>query len=675
MKYHQRRRIGFAMLFVVLACPVWAQHRFEEPQRLGPVTPVEGDEEATGASLSESARVLTLPLRLRVAQLMIVTLEGSPGPLVTDNEMLKRYPPGGILLPPMTQPKTVTDYVTKLRGMPLESATGVPLFIGADLHSLPKMNWGPEEYFPPLPSLLALAAIKDLDAVQIAATLMADQAALLGLNLYFGPPLSLAPELPDMPGSVNCFGSDPSFAAEAGLALIGTLRDRGIASVPVGFPGGGLNRPERGPAVLLSSGEALKRRDLLPFRQAIEAGVPLIHVGNTLVPRIDSGNGPASLSPEVMKGLLRDDLGFDGVVVAGPMDGETLRRSQDPSDAAIISLLAGADMILWETAGHRVMKTIDEIVSAVEQGHLEESLIDDALKRVLSMKQELGLATRELPKERDASKLDKKAYVKQALEIERRSITLMKNAGNILPLTKSSIPVGVTGVFGVSELRDALEHELKPVGEQPLVSAKHGGAIYDFEIDRAVRNLGGARTVVCLLTADVRERTQIELVQSLRVGGARVVAVFVGYPTILPELVATADAVVLCYAEPKRATTSLAALNDVLLGNAPIVLDVPGEPISAQLGVPLNFSVWPMLRCPVGRLPLDMQEPFTLGTGLSYRSEEALKTVRWDFGDGSKSKDFIAENTYEDPGTYAVTVDIADCYKREQTGIFEVVVE
>ena len=141
--------------------------------------------------------------------------------------------------------------------------------------------------------------------------------------------------------------------------------ESGLIFSPRGFPGGGQSRTEVSPGVLLTPKSQLRGRDLLPYEHAIEAGAQMLHVGNTLVPTLDK-DALASLSPYVMRQLIRDILDFEGVVVAGPMDAPAVSRLQDSSTAAVLALQAGADMLYWNTAGSKVIRAIGTIAVACQ---------------------------------------------------------------------------------------------------------------------------------------------------------------------------------------------------------------------------------------------------------------------------------------------------------------------
>jgi beta-N-acetylhexosaminidase len=615
-----------------------------------------GQQATDSAAPEAKAEGSSLDLLHGVSQLMLVTLNGTTSPGRDDTRLLSHYTPGGVLLPPLMRPGDVRDYVASLRAV----QSPLPLLIGTNLYDLPKGRTTPNAFFTQIPSLLSVAATHDPEVTAQLGRLIGRQLSAMGFNFNLGPSLELAPDLPGVRGTLSCLGSDPVFAAEAGGAMVKALLDAGIVAVPMGFPGGGANRMAKEPAVLVTPRALLERRELLPYRKAIELGAPIIHVGNTYVPTLEHGKVPASLSPVVMRDLLRKTLGFKGVIVAGPMDTNDVALAMDPSRAAIESLKAGADMILWNEAGSRVLKSVDDIVKAINEGALKKDEIEASLKRVVELKEKQGLMKRELPSAGEADKLERdKDGAEAVLAIERRSITLVYNRDGVLPLSKkASVPVGITGELGVEELYDALSKPLKYVTQQPIVSAKYSGRIMDFEINRLTSGGQGVKTAICIFADNGETATKTELVRALKEKGSKVVAVLLGYPSALPALT-DADAVVTAYCEPTAYAATIRALADVLLGKAPVAAAAPEE-IKVKVGEAGAFNTLHLVHSPAGILPVTVDEKFPAGMYTPYEPEASLKKALWDFGDGSKVKDFIAQHTYSKPGRYPITLTVTD---------------
>lgn len=613
-----------------------------------------------------------MTLQQKVAHLMMVTMTGAHQPNAQDLAFLKAYTPGAAIIPKILKPDFAAAYVMKLRGV--QQLSGIPMWVGTNLYRLTRTDRDEFSEFIQLPSPLSLAAAHDAATTQSVAELMAEHLSMMGFNLHLGPSLEMAPTLDSAEGTVYSLGSDVDFIGDT-YDIIRTVFDqRGIVSVPLGFPGGGTNRPKKSSAVLLTPPGMLKETDLAPYIRAVEAKVPLIHVGNTLVPTLDPASPPACVSEAVISGLLRNDLGYEGIIVAGPMDSQDVGGILDPAEAAIRALRHGADMIYWNGSGSTEMRAVDNIVLAVAEKRLEESRINEALKRVLEYKFAHLLAEVAV-KESGTAPLEKqKQLAKRVQAIEQQSITVVQNNGGILPLTKDgAMPIGVTGTVGVEILTQALEEHIKPISQQLITTARHIGEIKDFEIERITSHIRGIRTMVCVFTDTDKPEGQVQLVRKIQAEGAKVVVILLGYPRNLPYL-AVADAVVLAYCDPTKYNQTIAAMGNILAGVTPIGFRDIDRDINVKSGEARTFNAHDFVRMPAGRLPVTLSERFPVGTSAPYNTQALLKKVQWDFGDGEKSKDARTTHAYAAAGRFPVSLSVTTTEGAAASFTFYVVV-
>ena len=670
-------RAGILSL-IVLTVAIGASAQ-DEPQSVfgGPAAsptataPVEPD---AGADAPEPAAVMfdALDPMQRVAQLMMVTAQGQTAPSMEDFAHLKALPPGGVIIRRASDPAKAASYVSKLRG--LEGGTGVPLWIGADLFRLSAPERRALSGYVQIPTMLSVAATQDPALAEEMSLLVAEHMRAMGFDFYLGPSLALSPAVDDLPGTIHCFGADPAFVGEAGVIMTRALRDMGILPMPMGFPGGATTEDPRLPTVLLTAAPQLPEQDLLPFRKVIEGGAEIMHVGPAYVPTLDVASPPACLSRQVITDLLRVRLGFEGIIVAGPMDAPAVTRAMPAEEAAVLALQAGADMLMWDDSGTIIMKAVTRIGQALEHGELSQAVLDASLRKVLDLK----VIQRQTPRSPEsAEKLramaHKSDYEKLVTSEEMRAATLVKNDGGVLPLSEDkSMPLLVTGTTGTELMQKKLEGDIKYVAERRIASAHQLGRIQDFEIDRLERDIRGIRTIVCILTNDEAVPGQIELVQALKATGAKVVVVLIGYPQNLRYLGSQADAVLLSYSDPSTAGLSIDALGEVLLGKGPVSIRAPRGDARVPVGETRVYSVWDLVRAPAGQLPVHISEAFPLGCSVPAFSEETIRKARWDFGDGAKSKELKATHTFAAPGRYDVTLTVEDRQKTTHSETFTV---
>ena len=651
-----------------------------QPSAFGTAAPApKTEEKAAGEGKPEEAPKTPeavfekMELKERIAQLMIVTLQGETAPSGEDVSFMKSYLPGGVVVRQAIDADSAMGYVRLIREFELNAKA--PLLIGADLYELARRDRRAASLYAQLPSLLSVAATRDAACAGQLGGALADLCRSIGFDFHLGPSLELAPSIAEAPGTLNTLGSDPVFAAAAGQAIFQAFADRGVMAVPMGFPGGGNNRSEGTPAVLLTPAPRLAECDLMPYAKVIEGGTKLIHVGNTLMPTLDARSRPASQSKAVITDLLRVKLHFDGLAVAGPIDSEDVVKHADASEAALQALEAGADLLYWNGAESTVMRAVDHLLQLVKTGRLNEAIINEAAKRVLKFKFELREATKDTVKNRQwASALEKRAMNKEAYHIERRAITMAKNDGQVLPLDKHSGMVGVVGTIEVEAFRDALQKYVPRIPEFRIVTAQSVGDIEDFEIERITKNYGAVKTMVCVYTEAPRVTGQVRLLSALKKAGMRVVLVRLGYPAQLDEL-AEADAIVLAYCDSVTYGETLRAVADVLGGAGPIRIDLPAKEIVFTAGESRRFAAAEVVRTPTGYLPVQVSEAFPVGLGLNYDPGKAIKKATWEFGDKKKSKGMSVEHAYGTPGLYAAKLSVKGQKKESASREFRITVE
>ncbi len=616
----------------------------------------------------------SLDLKGRVSQLMLVTLQGERGPQGPDLTLLRTYTPGGAVVRQMLTPDMAAVYARSLRT--IEAESGIPMLIGCDMYELARRERLARSTFIQLPTLLAVAAANDPAATGAWARLLAAHVREMGFNLHLGPSLELAPTLEGAPPTLDTLGSNPTFVADAGETIYQAFLEGGVALMPMGFPGGGLNRLPKSAAVLLTPAPLMRDEDLLPYLRLLTHNPPFLHVGNTLIPMLDPRNRPASLSQAVMRDLLRGELRYEGVIVAGPLDADEMITAYDTAEAAALALENGADMLYWRGGSERIMRVVDRLVQMVEAGRISEAAVNAAAARVLAAKVEYVRGDRLIPKERKLMGLGNRKEIVQAAQlVERRSITLIQNRGQALPLRKdSSTPILVTGTAGVEDLYEALvKYVRKRVGKHTILTAKHVGDIEDFEVQRVTRRAGPVRTAVCVFTDAPRVHGQIKLVRELKGKGATVVVVLLGHPRNAVHF-ADADVMLLAYCDAATTGETLRAMADVLMGEGPVrILESTGD-LHFQTGETRTFDVMEIIQAPAGRLPVTLSDSLPAGFAVPYDPSFTVKRVQWDFGNGTRSKEARTAFAYTAPGRYPITLEIRDARKNTATAVFHAVV-
>lgn len=217
-----------------------------------------------------------------------------------------------------------------------------------------------------------------------------------GFDMDLAPVLEIDTGVADPPLGDRSYGSAPRVVARLGAAYVRGLQAGGIAAVGRSFPGHG--RPStdapNGPPVIDAGRQSLLASELLPFRRAAasDTGIAVIAVSHVTLPHIDGSGATAALSRAVMGGLLRDELGFRGVIVAEDVASvPAAAGSLDPGQAAIQAINAGADLLIatGDLATQQAIR--DALVAALASGSLGRERLVEAVRHVLALKARFGI--------------------------------------------------------------------------------------------------------------------------------------------------------------------------------------------------------------------------------------------------------------------------------------------
>jgi beta-N-acetylhexosaminidase len=340
----------------------------------------------------------------------------------------------------------------------LNARARVPLLVAADLESGPGMRF-PDLVFGP--SAMAVAAAGDLDLAYRRAKATAEAARARGIHVVFAPVADVNND-PDNPViNVRSFGEEPTAVSRFVAATVKGLQDGGAIATLKHFPGHGDTAVDshRSLPVLPFDRARLDALELVPFRAGLAAGARAVMTAHLSVPALDptpapplagggpvyagavveverEGTVPATLSRAMTTTLLREELGFGGLVFTDAMDMGGVTAHFETGEAAVRALEAGADVVLMPP-DPRV--AIAAIVAAVESGRFPEARLDQAVARLLSEKERLGLYREKSPPLQEiAGKAGTRAQKATEEEVARRGLTLVREAVGVLPLKNES---------------------------------------------------------------------------------------------------------------------------------------------------------------------------------------------------------------------------------------------
>jgi len=300
-----------------------------------------------------------------------------------------------------------------------------------------------------LPGNMALGAARSRALAWRAGDVIGSELASLGINTNFAPDLDVNNN-PDNPViGVRSFGEDPQLVGDLGVAYMRGLQHNGIIATVKHFPGHGDTAVDShlGLPQVPYGLERLANLELIPFRQAIAAGADAIMTAHVTYPKLEAATVPsqkdgsnialpATLSPVIISGLIREKLGFDGVIFTDAMNMQAISDHFGQTDAAIRAIQAGVDIVLMPLELEQV---IQGVADAVRQGEIPEARIDQSLRRILTLKIKRGILKEEDPETIEAEQIRAQEVIgspehrRVESDIAARSITLVKNSG-VLPL-------------------------------------------------------------------------------------------------------------------------------------------------------------------------------------------------------------------------------------------------
>ena len=289
----------------------------------------------------------------------------------------------------------------------------------------------------------AVGAAPDAAALERQGAIIAGEARAVGVQLVLAPVLDVLQTPEAAVIGTRSFGADPDVAAELGAAFVRGLQRGGVLATAKHFPGHGGTETDSHHrlATIAGSREHLDRVDLVPFRAAVEAGVAAVMPGHLAVPALDGrADRPATLSPEILGGLLREELGFSGLVVSDALEMEGARAGRFDGEVAASAVAAGVDVILVPTdpvVAHA------SLVRAVRAGRLPEARLDAAVSRVLTAKARLGLFGDRRPPGALADSFSDPGARAWAESLFSRGLVLVRDPEELLPFS--------TGIGGAGE--------------------------------------------------------------------------------------------------------------------------------------------------------------------------------------------------------------------------------
>lgn len=337
------------------------------------------------------AMISEMSLEEKVCQLFFITPESLTGTDVvtqagdTTKACLEQYPVGGLIYfsQNIDTEKQLTSMISNS-----QSYSKIPLFIGIDEEGgslVARIANHPNFDVTTFPDMAEIGASGDPAKAYEVGSTIGSYLSDYGFNLDFAPVADVLINPENTAIGSRSFGSDPSVVSEMVKEEVLGLQDQQVSAVLKHFPGHGATTEDshNGAAIVNRSLDELRNAEFLPFEAGIQAGADFVMVGHLQVPQVIPDDTPASLSSVMITDILRNELGFDGIVITDSLSMGAVTDYYTPAEAAVMCIQAGGDIILMP---QDFKQAYQGVLDAVNNQTISEDRINESVKRILRVK-------------------------------------------------------------------------------------------------------------------------------------------------------------------------------------------------------------------------------------------------------------------------------------------------
>ncbi|NOV04170.1 beta-N-acetylhexosaminidase [Paenibacillus planticolens] len=410
--------------------------------------------------MSSSSGNLHQPLTLRqkVGQLFICGFE-SPEPNAAITQLIEDYGLGGVIYfrRNVKEAHQLARLSAELQEISLRSG-GQPLFIAVDQEG--GMVSRIEKGATLLPGNMALGAAFAPAGVYASSKIMGKELRQMGVNMNFAPCLDINNNRLNPVIGVRSYGETAAIVGDMGTHAVKGLQDMGVIATVKHFPGHGDTSEDshHDLPVVPHSMERLMELEMAPFIKAIEGGVDAIMTAHVVFAALEQNGVPSTLSYRILTELLREELGFKGLIVTDCLEMKAISEGIGVAEGAVRAIEAGSDLILVSHRLDRQVSAMEAVIAAVESGRIPESRIDESVLRVMTYKCKRDIQYDRLePIPEGAISTPEHQFL--AKELSRKSITLVKNEAGILLDRNESTLVIWTEVQTGTEIDEVVDRQ------------------------------------------------------------------------------------------------------------------------------------------------------------------------------------------------------------------------
>ncbi|MCL2050874.1 MAG: beta-N-acetylhexosaminidase [Lachnospiraceae bacterium] len=349
--------------------------------------------EISALDIYVDSQIALLSLEEKIAGLFIITPEALTGANnvtragETTREKLLEYPVGGLIYfrANIESARQITEMLENTRNM-----SKYPIFLALDEEGGEVTRLASRNIAENVGPMEDIGATNNPQLAKEAGITIGTYMSEFGFNLNFAPIADVIIDSENSPAEANPLGTrtfspDPAVAAEMVRAFVQGAKETGVSSTLKHFPGLGNASVDthEGMAITERTINEMQDFEFLPFIAGINEGVEFIMMGHISVPNITGDNTPASLSKKMVTEILREELGFTGIIITDALNMGAITEYYTAADAAVRALQAGADMILMPESFSEAYIGITE---AIESGKLTEERINESLRRIYRVK-------------------------------------------------------------------------------------------------------------------------------------------------------------------------------------------------------------------------------------------------------------------------------------------------
>jgi len=586
-----RLHVLASSLAVLVACA--RPHQEPPPLIPEPVAVLPSDLEVarTDPNLTVDSLLATLSLRAQVGQLVFPWQLGDFSAedgesLAALLEAVDSIGIGGLIV----SIGSPLDVAAKLNI--LQRRSRLPLLVAADLEYGSGMRLQGGTAFPPPMAIGATGSA--LDAYELG-RITALEARAVGIHMTFSPVADVNNNPANPIINTRSFGEDPREVGRLAAAYIRGASEHGLFTTAKHFPGHGDTGTDSHISVPVVSGcwDRLDSLELVPFRAAIAAGVTAVMTAHVALTCFDPDDPiPATLSPAVTTGILRDSLGFDGLVVTDALTMGAIVERFGAGESAVRAFLAGSDLLLMPAD---LGAAVDAMVAAVEDGRISRERLAHSVRRVLALKVRTGLFREPLVRLDDVPRIvGQRAFQEAADDLARRALTLVERG----PIDAFRRARARTAVITYAEetnlsLGNELLRVLRAAGETvPTFRLYPASGPLSYDSARAIIR-GADRVLFASSVRPIAWRGHVALPDSLAamIGGVALtrptMLVSFGSPYLLNQLPAYPGGYLIAWSDnlaTERAAAGALTGHGAISGHLPITLD-PRHPRGSGLQI------------------------------------------------------------------------------------------